>query len=308
MINPVQLRTLSTVVHAGSFAAAAQRLGYTPSAVSQQISALEHTLRITLFERGARSSRPTLAARLIVERSESALATLDSLDDFVAGLAGGHQGRLRIGSFPTASEHLLPGALADFAATHPAVDIALEEAEPGAALPLVQDRLVDVAVVYRYDLVPLTLPRNVRAVPLISEHLLLLVPPRHRLVGTRPTLADLVDEKWISTGEGTSGNTAVSRACAAAGFVPSIDYRTNDYDVVRRFVESGLGVALVPALSHEPRPTITAVEVADLDVRRHVFAVHRRSSTPPALDGFITSLRRAAQLVARRDFLAFSDA
>ena len=108
MLEPLHLRTLSTVLQTGSFAAAARRLGYTPSAVSQQIAALERAIRLPLFEREARSIRPTPAAAFLSTRGQEVLATLGALQDDLRGLADGSIGTVRLGSFPTAGEHLLP--------------------------------------------------------------------------------------------------------------------------------------------------------------------------------------------------------
>ncbi len=118
MLNPLHLRTLTTVLQTGSFAVAARRLGYTPSAVSQQIAALERAVRLPLFEREARIIRPTPAATFLATRGQEVLAALGALQDDVRGLADGAIGTIRLGSFPTASQHLLPAALAALAVSH----------------------------------------------------------------------------------------------------------------------------------------------------------------------------------------------
>lgn len=298
MLNPVHLRTLGAVLRTGSFAAAAKQLGYTPSAVSQQIAALERDTRLALFERGARAVRPTPAAQTLVSRAGEALAVLDALEDDVRALAGGRLGRLRLGSFPTASEHLLPGALARLADRLPGVGTVLEEGEPEALLPLVTDRQTDLALVYEYDLAPRAWPRNLVRTVLLTEDVLLLLPSGHRLARPGTALADLGREVWISTAEGTGGAESLRRACGAAGFVPRIDHRTNDYDVVRRLVAAGLGIALVPALGHEPSPGVTAVLPRDPAVRRRVIAVHRRVGANPAVGEALDACRHAAEAAA----------
>src|SRR5699024_9840120 len=108
MLNPVHLQTLITVLRTGSFADAARELGYTGSAVSQQVARLERSARVTLFDRSARSITPTPAAELLASRSREVLATIRDLEDDVLAIAKGRLGTLRVGSFPTASERLLP--------------------------------------------------------------------------------------------------------------------------------------------------------------------------------------------------------
>jgi hypothetical protein len=112
VLNPLHLRTLSVVLRAGSFAAAGRQLGCTGSAVSQQMSALEADSGLTLFERGAHGIRPTAAAQLLSERAGETLGALASLEEAVREIATGTQGRLGLGCFPTASEVLVPSALA----------------------------------------------------------------------------------------------------------------------------------------------------------------------------------------------------
>lgn len=92
MLNPVHLRTLSVVLRTGSFAEAARRLGYTGSAVSQQISALERQLKTSLFERDAHSIRATPAAEFIASRSSAALGALEALEDDITQLMEGAVG------------------------------------------------------------------------------------------------------------------------------------------------------------------------------------------------------------------------
>lgn len=289
MINPVHLRTLGAVVRTGSFATAAKELGYTSSAVSQQMSALERDVRMRLFDRHARSVRPTPAAELLVRRAARALALLDGLEADVRSMAEGRLGHLRIGSFPTASEYLLPTAIAEIARRLPEVSIELEEGEPDRLLPLVSDRVLDLALVYAYDTVPRAWPREVRRTTVFSEDLVLMVPEDHRLSGSA-ALGDLREESWISTTVGTGGSACLHRLCGAEGFVPKVDFRTNDYDVVRSLVGAGLGVALVPRLGAQPGPGTRAVRLRDCTARRQVIAVRRRVDPSPAVEPALSTI------------------
>lgn len=294
MLNPVHLRTLAMVVLTGSFADAARRLGYTASAVSQQIAALESSVRMPLFDRDPHSVRPTPAAEFLAERSHEALAALSALEDDVRAMADGTIGRLRLGSFPTASEHLLPRALPVLISENSRLEIHLDEGEPDELVPLLNDQELDLAIVYRYDLVPRSWPKGLRATKLLVEDLFLLLPAGHRLVGQPVTLGDLREEKWISTREGSSGASSLRRICAQADFNPSVDYRSNDYDVVRGLVRSGLGIALVPALGHIVSEGVEVTRVEDLDVHRHVIALHRATKVNAAVSSAIRSLQAAA--------------
>lgn len=298
MLNPVHLRTLAMVVLTGSFADAARRLGYTASAVSQQIAALERTVRIPLFDRDAHSVRPTPAAEFLVDRSHEALAALGALEGDVRAMAEGTMGRLRLGSFPTANEQLLPRALPKLISESSQLEVHLDEGEPDELVPMLIDQELDLAVVYRYDLVPRRWPKGLQAVKLLDESLFLLLPSDHRLAGKSVVLRDLEGEKWISTRERSAGATSLRRACAQADFNPVVDFRSNDYDVVRGFVRSGLGIALVPALGHVASEGVEVVLIEDLAVQRHVMALHRAARSTGAVRSAIAALQSAAGSLA----------
>ncbi|MDQ2959304.1 MAG: LysR family transcriptional regulator, partial [Actinomycetota bacterium] len=245
-----QLHTLRTVLATGSFAAAATELNYTPSAVSQQISALERASGLVLFERGAHSVRPTAHAELLADRAAELLATLDGLDREVASIARGEVGQLRIGSFPTASARLLPAALAALSGDRPGIDIALDEGELDTLLPRLLSGELDLALAYRYEAVPAGWPAQLVETVLLREPLSVLLPRGHPLAGTASIrLAALAADRWVAPLAGSPGAVNLDRLAARAGFSPRISFRSNDYSVVHGLVAAGLGVALVPGLA-----------------------------------------------------------
>jgi DNA-binding transcriptional LysR family regulator len=299
MLNPVHLRTLATVIRTGSFADAARRLGYTGSAISQQIAALERAVKMPLFERDAHSVRPTPAGNFIAARARESLAALSSLEDDIRGMSQGAIGRLRIGSFPTASERLLPVMLATYVRDHPDVEIALDEGEPDELVPLLQIAELDLALVYQYNLVPHSWPRTLTATHLFEEDLVLLLPKGHRLadVGLVP-LNELAEEIWISTREGTAGASNLRRICAGAGFAAHVDYRSNDYDVITNFVGSGLGIAFMPTLGYVPNDDVIAARLADVKMYRRVTVLHGSTRANPAVVGAVEALQSAVRALA----------
>lgn len=294
MLNPVHLRTLATVLRTGSFAEAARRLGYTGSAVSQQISTLERHLRAPLFERDAHSIRPTPAAEFIAARSATALGALQALEDDVSLLMDGAVGRLRLGSFPTASEQLLPDALSSFTASHPGIDVHLDEAEPQELMSLLESREIDVALVYRYNLVPRTWPATVTTHRVISEELLAVRAGEADAEPGEVDLGDLAGETWISTREGTAGTAVLRHLCRDHGFEPSVSYRSNNYSVIQGLVRAGLGTALVPALGYRPGPGLSAARVRASAAHREVLVACSPTSPRSVVDAFVGSFRRAA--------------
>jgi DNA-binding transcriptional LysR family regulator len=213
VLNPVHLRTLAVVLRTGSFAEAARRLGYTGSAVSQQVSTLESQLRTPLFERDARSVRATPAAEFIAARARTVLGALQALEDDISLLRDGAVGRLRLGSFPTASERLLPEALSSFRAAHPRIDVHLDEAEPHELMSLLESREIDVALVYRYNLVRKAWPSAVVVQRVLREDLLVV-----RAGGDADgvDLGSLADQTWISTRKAPPAPPSCG-TCAASG-------------------------------------------------------------------------------------------
>jgi DNA-binding transcriptional LysR family regulator len=290
VLNPLHLRTLSVVLRAGSFAAAGRQLGYTGSAVSQQMSALEADSGLTLFERGAHGIRPTAEAKLLSERAGETLGALASLEDAVREIATGTRGRLGLGCFPTASEVLVPSALARFGRTFGNVEVRFDDGEPDLLLPRLVEGDLDIIVVYRYDLVPQIWPAGLRRIALEVK---LLVPENYQPPAPRLQLADFAAASWIATREGSAGTLALERICASAGFTPRIRYRSNDYDVVRSFVRAGLGVAAVPRLGFRGRIGLQALDVTDLTLRRHVEVLTVADRQSPAVDGMVAALKAA---------------
>lgn len=296
MLSPVHLKTLTVVIETGSFANAARRLGYTASAVSQQIMALERAAGTTLFEREPHSVRPTAAAHLLAERGRDVLTSLEALELDVRAVAEGRTGRVRLGSFPTASARLLPGSLAALARARPGVEVLLDEGEPDEIIPDLLEGELDVALVYQYDLVPRALPDGLVETRLSDEDLVLLLPAGHPRYSPRPVpLADLSQESWVASREGSDGAACLVGLCAAAGFAPRIDLRSNDYGVVQGLVGAGLGIALVPAFGHEPAPDVHATRLTGRRRQRHVSAVHRRTNTNPLVPRVLAALRETAR-------------
>jgi DNA-binding transcriptional LysR family regulator len=302
--NVVQLRTLVAVVQHGSFAGAAHDLGYSPSAVSQQIAALEHTWKVELFERRPRSVHPTPAAREIVERASAVLAELDQLGDLIQALSQGSQGSLRIGAFGTASRHLLPTAVRTFADRYPGSKVALKEGLPTDLLQALVSRELDVALVYSYGPArrrPKWM-QELKFVELLSERMLLLLPVDHRFAESSPvTLTDLGDETWITSHEGTPGAEELEELSAAAGMTPRIGFRTNDIDAIERLVREHVGVALIPALAFVPMIGVRYVSLADPNAIRLVYAAYSGTEARPVILAFVDALRQVAKSLVRND-------
>ncbi|MFF0266955.1 LysR family transcriptional regulator [Kribbella sp. NPDC004536] len=291
MLNPLQLQTLQAVLRTGSFADAARELGYTGSAVSQQIAALERATRTELFERSAHGVTPTPMAHFIVERADQVLGQLRTLEDDIVLRQRGTVGRIRLGTFPTAAERLLPAALSRFGYTHPGVAVHLTEGEPNELFGLLQAHELDLALIYRYGAVPTKVPRDFEAVQVLREGLYLLLPQTHPLSGGGITVEDLQAESWITARAGTAGASTLRRLCADAGFEPTIAHRSNNYGVVHGLVAAGLGIAVVPELSLRPVDGVTSVRLDAERAYRDVLAVRSPMLPDGSWDGLLSAFR-----------------
>lgn len=242
---------LKAVVDTGSVSAAAATLSYTPSAVSQHVTALERETGTVLLERAGRGVRPTDAGLLLSEHASRVLAAVQEAEEALAALRSGHIGRIRVGAFPTAGSSVVPGALAAFQRRLPKVALDLTVAEPDEAIANLRDGIIDVAVVVE-TFGPGQAPEDgLYRRHLLSDPFRLVLPRGHRLGSRRVVeLSSLAVEPWISV-KSCPGYCleVVDEVCQRAGFVPRYALEADEYPTAQGFVAAGLGVALVPLLA-----------------------------------------------------------
>src|ERR687887_106898 len=213
MLEVRRLRVLLEVARQGSFTAAARSLSYTPSAVSQQIAALEREAGAALVERGPRGVMLTEPGRVLAREADEILGRLASAELELQALAGLRAGLLRLGWFATAGATLMPHAIAAFQRRHPAVELDLFEGDPDQCVPRLRARELELAVVYQFELEPPVAP-DLEQVPLVDDPLYIGLPADHRLVARqRVRLADLAGERWIQGVRHGSTLEVLPRAC-----------------------------------------------------------------------------------------------
>lgn len=278
MLDVHRLRVLRELALRGTIAATAQALGYTPSAVSQQLSTLEREAGRTLLARTGRSVQLTEAGRVLVEHAnsvlgalESARVALDALDDQVTG-------ELRIGAFGSAMRSVITPALVHLSAHHPALRVRVTEIDPATAPDLVRCGDLDAALLQRYDNLAAIATPALDTEPLFDEVVYLAVHRDHHV-----ELVDCADATWISGTAGTMCDDATVRTCENAGFVPRVRHRTDDFSAVLALVAAGQGVALVPQLATVDVPD--GVHVRALPLRRHTSLAYRRGAARDPLVG-----------------------
>jgi DNA-binding transcriptional LysR family regulator len=249
MLESRRLRVLLAVARGGSLAAAADELGYTPSAVSQQVRTLEREVGTVLLERRSRGvalTPPGSALAVHAQRVVDALAAAEAELEAIAGLRAGV---LRFGWFSTAGATLVPRAIARFRDLHPGVALELEEADPDDCARRLREGELDLALVYEFaDDRPL--PDDLRLTPLLEDRLHVALPPHHRLAGRRRIrLSELAEETWIQGVRHGPTLATLPAACRAAGFEPRIGFQTDDPTAWQGLVAAGVGAAVIPQLA-----------------------------------------------------------
>ncbi|WP_026422461.1 LysR family transcriptional regulator [Actinokineospora inagensis] len=295
MLDVRRLQVLRAVVTSGSVTAAATNLGYTPSAISQQIAALEKATGVALLERVGRGVQPTAAGRLLTEHAAIISRQVAEAETALADLRAGHTGRLAVRYFATAGSALVPPALAELRRAHPGIQVDLKLVDPGDPLPEVARGDADLAIVVH----PRHAPRGVRLIHLLDDPYRVVLPRGHRLAGKRViNLADLANDPWV--GEWPAGGPCwqiVLDACAAAGFTPNVMVESEDYTNAQGFVAAGLGVCLIPVMAlSNPHPGTVVRRLRHPEPLRQIHAATRESAhDQPTLTTLITALRTAAE-------------
>lgn len=248
MLDAPRLRLFREIVRGGSLRAAADALGYTPSAVSQQLVALERETGTTLVVRGPRGVLLTDAGRSLSHHVDAILARLGDAQAELDEIAGMRAGSLRVAAFPTANAALLPDAVAKFRELYPGISLTLLELMPDQALTLLQHGDVDVAIAFEHGRTPRR-PDLVRTV-LTEDPMLVALPAGHPLSRRKTVpLVALADEAWIHGDENCPCYPIVMDACEQAGFRPAATFTSNDYSAIQSFVAAGVGVGLIPSLA-----------------------------------------------------------
>lgn len=299
MLDVRRLRILHQVAVHGSLAAAARSLAFTPSAVSQQLGALEREAGVALLERDGRGVRLTDAGSALVARTETILGELARAEADIAAVSESRAGVLRIGAFPSAGFGLVPAAVVLLAASFPAVELRLVELEPEESLPRLRLGELDLALVFECDHVPLRLDAGFETETLAREPMLLIDALEPGAPDDpRPTAVDLAGvagRAWIAPRPGSAIHEFTLRACQAAGFEPRIASIWNDFRVVQTLVATGLGVAFVPRLAISPNPSVRMDIVRGAPGRRIVAAWRAGTAREPLVEAVAQALRTAAR-------------
>jgi DNA-binding transcriptional LysR family regulator len=283
------LAALQALADEGSFGRAAERLGYTQSAVSQQIATLERIVGERLVERpgGPRPISLTEAGVLLLRHAQSIVARLEAAHADLDALRSGEAGALRVGTFQSAGARLLPEIMRRYRERWPEVEIRLDELEDDEAIVAIERGLIDVGFV----LLPVG-DAPLEAVELLRDPHVLIVAAGSPLAAAPPTVREIAEETLV----GFRDTHAVAQIVAgfrAEGVEPHWAYRSNDNPTIQGLVAAGVGVAVMPRLTVDvaDRRIVVVDLPAGFPSRVVAIARHRDRYYSPAARAFIETAR-----------------
>lgn len=297
MIDVAALSSLRAIEVHGSVSAAALALGFTPSAVSQQIKRLERDVGTALLERVGRGVVLTGHGRHLAAEGGLLLSHLEELESGLHRQIGEVVGDLRITAFSTATRGLIAPAVKAAHSAHPGLALTITEGEPWDAIDLVSRGGTDLAVVHNWGDVPLDIPGHLIRTTVATDFADVIMSAAHPLSGlsaVAPT--DLLGEGWIATPEGTICRQWLRRMHDGTGQLPRIVHESLEFESQIALVEAELGIALIPRLGRRRLPKgVIAIPTIDPVSSRTITALHRKSMAgSPAVDIVLSSLRSAS--------------
>ncbi len=297
MLNPVHLRTLIEVVNHKSFAMAATRLGYTPSAVSQQMTALESTTGTTLFTRGAKSIEPTPAAVTMVRHARRVLTDIDTLIAATStpdlDPSGKPLQELHLGIFPSLATYALPRLLGSPGWDQLGIALRVHVGEPNLSIAgLRHDGELDLALIFQVGQAGLAWPAQLERQWLGDDPFRVVVPASWKIEDSSTVSAEqLANMPWIMHHPGTSDATVISRLFSAFNIHPRVVAYSDDFNASLHMAAAGLGATLVPELAMRQAPEgITVIDAPEIRLARSIFALRSPERTNPKTGVFMDKL------------------
>jgi DNA-binding transcriptional LysR family regulator len=300
MIDVRRLRLLLELSHRGTITAVAEAVGYTPSAVSQQLAALEREAGVPLLERAGRRVALTAAGAVLARYAESVLAVLEEASAALAATRASLAGLLRVGAFPTAARTVLPPVLVALGLAHPGLELMVSELDPVDVPGALRAGNLDVALTADYDYVPAEPDPALDTEPLFAEPVYLAAaeeegepddePDDDQVDGREAGIQRWRDASWIAGSPGSQCHSMVLRICQASGFTPRIRHHADDFATVLALVAAGQGVSLIPQLGLSGPPA--GVTLTVVPARRHIsIACRKGTGRHPAVAAFAAAAR-----------------
>ena len=279
-----QLRLLREVATRGTIAAAATAIGYTPSAVSQQLARLERTVGTPVLERVGRNVRLTDAGRELVAHAGELLAGIEEAQVAVERIRSEARGELLLSVYESVGSTLLAPLLTRLADRHPDLRLRTVFLDPDDAIESLAMGELDLAFTIDYAHAPAPLRHDVIRELLLDDHFSLVVPDDDPLAGPTVGLDQVAERPFIASPANLSCGRCVVMACRQQGFEPDIVHQLDDYPTTLQLVAAGVGVALVPSLGlvNTP-PGVRAIPLRDPLSRQVQLAYRAASADRPAI-------------------------
>jgi DNA-binding transcriptional LysR family regulator len=299
-VDTRRLALLLGLSRLGSMRQVADAFSLTTSTVSQQIAALAKETGEQLIEPDGRRVRLTPAGRRLADHAVTILAAVDAarLDlDPEAEPAG----TVRVGGYATGIRVSLLPILRELEATHPRIEVAINEYEPLEAFDLLVDDKLDLAITYDYNLAPASPDPALETFALWSTPWGLGVRAGTATNGVAD-LSAFAEATWIVNSRNTADEDAVRTLAALAGFTPRITHQIDSLDLVEDLILDGHGVGLLP-INRPTRDGITVLGLSDPSVILTAYAVVRRGrSNWPPLRAIIDRLRPPSPSLPQQDW------
>lgn len=294
-----RLRMLHELAERGTLAAVATALGYTPSAISQQLAVLEKEIGVRLLDKAGRGVRLTDAGRLLSQHAGRLLAAADAAQADLASMTGDVRGTVRAGGLQSATRRVLIPAVARMLVDHPQVRVEISELELEQALPELRLGTLELIISDEYDGHPRPRPAGLSFEPLHEEPLKLVLPAAHPCTrhGGAVAVTALRDDTWVSSATGTGHHALVVGTCRSlGGYEPDLRHRSNDADVQLELVRTTGAIALMPAITLPAAdPALAIRDIAEAAITRRLMIITRDSPTAPALSTFLSAVRAQAR-------------
>jgi DNA-binding transcriptional LysR family regulator len=300
MLDLHRLRLLRELDARGTVHAAAAALGYSPSAVSQQLTVLEREVGVPVLERVGRGLRLTPAGQVLVRHATTLLEGVEAAEADVAALAaGGPAGTVRIAAFQSAMSYLVPPAIRALHLSAPDVRVEVVEAEIQQSAQALLLHAVDVALGDEFASDPSPIIREATSRTLLEERMHVVLPEGHPEGRRRTARLDrLADMAWAACSPGTGQYQMHLRLCRdLGGFEPDTRYASDDVTTLVELVRTAGAATLLPDLPlSRPMPGVVFRPVDGTSTGRRIYALTRRNSTP-AVDVVVDALQAAADAV-----------
>jgi DNA-binding transcriptional LysR family regulator len=250
-MNLQQLRYVHETIRAGlSLTAAADRLHTSQPGISRQIRELEEELGTEIFvRRGKRVTALTEPGRVLAPIIDRALQELENLRTVAAEFRNPEAGALTIAATHTQARYALPKVVAEFKRRHPGVRLSLVQGSPSQIAEMILSGAVDIGIATEaVDHYP-----SLLALPGYTWHHCVIVPANHPLLAQSTlTLEALARFPLITYDPAFAGRTHIDDAFAAKGLQPDVVLAAIDSDVIKAYVELGLGVGIIAAMAYDP--------------------------------------------------------